>query len=225
MKYLLLFVSVFSFGYSNSQQVLSKIPGKGVTVNAFIPAGYDTIMTVEGDLNKDNIADRVLVLRSLVEDNEELLKSDDDTLPARIVVILFKTMDGYEVKGLSDKLILCKQCGGVMGDPFANAVIKRNVLTISHYGGSSYRWEYDHKFRYQDNDFYLIGKRSIGYSALENCEKLDAMAGTTLEDINYLTGDYIEKKVSEHGCKLLINKKGKKKTEPLIPLSAFSIEN
>ena len=81
-----------------------------------------------------------------------------------------------------------------------------------------------HKFRYQKGDFYLIGQSILSYWDVKNCEKLNDFAGTDYEDINFLTGQYERKKISED-CKLLENKKGKKKVQPLVSLAKFEINN
>ena len=124
----------------------------------------------------------------------------------------------------SEKAILCKDCGGIFGDPFAGIEINKNVLSINHYGGSNWRWGYTHRFRYQENDFFLIGQTSNSYWSVENCDKLNDFAGTKYEDINFITGQYEKKEISED-CKLLENKKGKRKIEQLISLSNFEIDN
>ena len=49
-------------------------------------------------------------------------------------------------------------------------------------------------------------------------------AGTDLKDNNYLTGQYVEKKITEQ-CKVVVNKKGKRPVIPLKKLSDFKIEN
>jgi hypothetical protein len=124
----------------------------------------------------------------------------------------------------SDSAIMCKSCGGIFGEPFAGIAITNGILIVEHYGGSSWRWAYTHKFRYQQNDLYLIGTTTLSYWNVKMCEKLDEFAGTEFKDINLVTGAYEEKKVSEE-CKLLINKRGKQKIEPLKKLSAFNIDN
>ena len=37
-------------------------------------------------------------------------------------------------------MIMCKACGGAMGDPFAGITIKNNAFILEFYGGSSSRW-------------------------------------------------------------------------------------
>lgn len=210
----------------SQSRVLSKIPLTGVSPRLFIPAGYDTLQTAEGDLNKDGIADFAMVLQSDKERDASLDEEgiDVDSLPKRILVVLLKKNDVYQLAAKTDKAILCKYCGGIFGEPFDGIWIDKGILQLHHYGGSAWRWSYTHKFRYQQNNLYLIGETTLSYWNVENCEKLDEFAGTEYMDINYVTGQYEQKKVSAEGCKLLINKKGKKPVKPLKKLSQFSIE-
>ena len=88
-------------------------------------------------------------------------------------------------------------------------MIDKNILIVSHYGGSAWRWSITDKFRFQDNDWYLIGETKNSYWVVERCDKLNGFAGTDYEDVNFVTGDFEIKKISQD-CKLLENKKGKK---------------
>ena len=188
----------------------------------FVPKNYDTLAVVYGDLNKDGTKDCVLALRHKSE-SKEMQEVDVDSMPPRILIVLIGSPTGFTLGATSYKALLCKYCGGIFGDPFAQIKIANNVLEVSHYGGSAWRWAYTHKFRYQNKDWFLIGKTSLSYWNVKHCDKLNDFAGTDNEDINYVTGDYQIKKISEN-CKLLTNKKGKKKIQPLIPLNKFSIE-
>ncbi|MEO8406700.1 MAG: hypothetical protein ABI480_18955 [Chitinophagaceae bacterium] len=225
MKIAILPVVLFITGIVSAQDILSKIPKSGTTINAFIPKGYDTLSTTTGDLNKDGLSDAVLALASAKETNFDPAKDDIDSMPPRLLLILFNTGKGYMLAGKSAGALLCKECGGVFGDPFSSLVIDKNILTINHYGGSSWRWGSHYKFRYQQNDFYLIGRTSYSYWNVERCEKLDDFAGADYKDENLVTGSYEERKISQEGCKLLVNKKGKQTVKPLIKLNDFNIEN
>lgn len=222
-RYIAIVVCIlFSWSAVAQQKVLSKIPVKGSSIAALIPSGYDTLQTSTGDLNKDNVDDLVLVLRPIAEDTVE--PGLDDSLPARLVSIYFKKGEQYELAGRSDGAILCKTCGGVFGDPFALIAIKKGVIVIDHYGGSNWRWAYTNRFRYQDNDFYLIGSTELSYFSAERCKKLNDFAATNLKDINYLTGDYVEKEISLE-CVLKKDKKGKMAKKPLTKMVDFILEN
>jgi hypothetical protein len=229
MKIMFTLISVLIVNVLFSQQtVLSKIPKTGTAIEAFIPEGYDTIATVTGDLNKDKLEDCVMVLKSKKEDVARVIADENapDTVPSipnRLLIVLFKNTSGYTLAAKSESAILCKECGGIFGDPFDAVMIEKGILVIHHYGGSAWRWSNTHKFRWQQNDFYLIGRTTHSYWNVSNCEKLDDFAGTDYKDENLVTGAYEHKKISEE-CKLLVNKKGKQKVNPLKKLSAFSIE-
>lgn len=195
-------------------------------IKSFIPKDYDTLYGgfVKGDLNRDGIEDVVLAIFNKKE-NEDIENNDPDSVPPRLLIILFGNQQGdYTESVTSSGALLCKSCGGVFGDPFSSIEIKNNVLIISHYGGSSDRWSITDKFRYQNNNWYLIGETKYSYSDLTNCEKLKEFASSDYNDENFVTGEFEIKKVSED-CKLLENKKGKKAVQPLITLSNFNIDN
>ncbi len=222
MKYLLLCLFIIANAISFAQsEVLSKIPFSGKDIRSFIPTGYDTIETARGDLNRDGIEDAVLCLKSISEESFEM-----DNEPPRILIVLFKDKKGsYQLAGKSAEVIMCVHCGDIFGDPFEEVSIEKGALRVHHYGGSNWRWGYTHKFRYQQNDFFLIGETKWSYWSAMHCEKLDDFGGTEYMDINYLTGEYKEKKTSADDCKLLVDKKGKRKIKPLERLSKFSLEN
>ena len=213
------FITIISFPQN---KVLSIIPQKGSNIQSFIPAGYDTLLTARGDLNNDKVDDAVIVLRHQKENAENM---DMDSIASRLLVVVFNKGNAYELAVVSDSAILCKDCGGMMGDPFQEVKIEKGLLIISHYGGSAWRWGYTHKFRFQQNEFFLIGRTMIYYWNVEMCDKLNEFAGTEYEDINFVTGSFEKKKVSQEGCKLLLNKKGKMKIQPLVNLNKFSIDN
>lgn len=124
--------------------------GKGQGVD--IPVGPEVIAEVEGDLDKDGIAEKVVVLNT------------NDTTDFGIVreIKLFKQSEKKWTLWRSSKnAILKSEEGGMMGDPFAGIDIKDGILLISHFGGSSWKWSYTDKYRFQNNEFQLIGYSSI----------------------------------------------------------------
>lgn len=183
--------------------------------SSFIPKDYDTLYDgfAKGDLNKDGIDDVVLALGHKAENNETK-NIYEDSIPPRLLVVLFGTNNGFIKSDETSTAILCKNCGGIFGDPFAGVMIEKNMLVITHYGGSAWRWSITDKFRFQNNGLYLIRERKISYWNVKNCDKLNDFAGTDYEDVNFITGEFEIKKISEN-CKLLANKKGKKAISPL----------
>src|SRR5207247_155192 len=52
----------------------------------------------------------------------------------------------------NEKVVLCSQCGGVMGDPFQGVTVGPKTFSVSHYGGSAWRWSNEYKFNYSMRD-------------------------------------------------------------------------
>jgi hypothetical protein len=192
---------------------------------SFLPADYDTLDggIARGDLNKDGMEDLALALYHKQE-KEPSENTDVDNIPARKLLILFGAGEGYVGAIATSKALLCKDCGGIYGDPFAGLEISNHVLTIYHYGGSAWRWSYTHKFQNRSGNFVLIGRTKESFHSGGECEKLNHPTSYEMKDENLITGSYREIKVSED-CKLLKDKKGKQKVQPLISLSKFTIED
>ncbi|WP_417760281.1 hypothetical protein [Shewanella sp.] len=102
-----------------------------------------------GDLDEDNLPEKVVVLDSGV--NGGMGTGRD---------LLIYKMDNDEIWHLwhtSHGQVMESDAGGMMGDPFESLSIVRGAIVISHFGGSRDKWNYTHRYRYQDNDWYLIG--------------------------------------------------------------------
>lgn len=172
---------------------------KGFKIQDFIPVGWGTLSSVEGDLNKDGLLDIAVV----VENNNQ-----------RKFLILLKSEDNsYELSIESDNAILSSDAGGAWGDPFESISINRGSILISHYGGSAERWSSKYRFRLQDGGWYLIG------ATLENYNS-NTLEGT-YKDYNLLTGDMEKVMTDVSGNKSTKKKNIGKKT--LINLKDFKI--
>jgi hypothetical protein len=146
-----------------------------------IPKGYSIIDTTFGDLDNDR-QDELAVAFNTKVDNEY------ESVP-RELVIFKKNNSKWVVWKKSKKALFESLDGGMMGDPFENIDIKKGVLEISHYGGSSWKWGHIDKYRYLNGDFYLVG-----YSSIEGklCEYWQTV------DFNLSTGKIIVKKEYEN---------------------------
>lgn len=134
--------------------------------NYFDERGVEVIGQYDGDLNADGMDDRILVLAN---ENESNSKEGDDAYYRRIIVLLGVKTGGFKKVAESKKIVLCKSCGGMMGDPFTNVEISPPFFTISHYGGSAWRWSQDITFKYnkKNNEIYLD---KISYSTFHASE-------------------------------------------------------
>ncbi|RYE24524.1 MAG: hypothetical protein EOP51_07070 [Sphingobacteriales bacterium] len=217
-KLCLLVVVVLSAVASKAQkEVLLQVPVTGNRALDFVPKGYDTLGTAVGDLNKDGKSDMVIAVFNVKKEE----KPGEDEVP-RILIVAFNTGSGYRTVFKGDNLLLCKQCGGMFGDPYAGVYIDKGVLSISHYGGSSWRWSIDQKFRFQNNDFYLIGRTDQTLQVNAACaENVDEGPGR-YEDVNLVTGKRIYKEISDD-CKVVADKTEKIKVKPLVKMADTKI--
>lgn len=203
----------------SAQQALLNIPVSGKKAIDFIPAAYKIKDSLSGDLNKDGIKDLVLVLN---HQNEDTFQMDEE--PKRLLLILFRNKSGFRLAGKSSEVLMCVHCGGMYGDPYENVDISKGVISILHYGGSSWRWTETRKFRYQQNGFFLIGSTSNLFWNVQDCDGNGiGEAGKQYRDINYLTGDEVIIEKTEE-CKLVKNIKQKQPKKPLVKLEAFKYE-
>lgn len=133
-----------------------KIKAVGKSLNDFIPKNWKLINKAEGDLNKDRLKDIAAVIEYTVEhrqnDNEERFGQP------RILFIVFKNSDGtYKLSVQSSTVIMRADEGGIFGDPFVGIKYSRGSIVISSYGGSSWRWGFSSRYRFQKDGWYLIG--------------------------------------------------------------------
>jgi len=57
----------------------------------------------------------------------------------------------------AEDVILSTEHGGTMGDPLKGVSIENGTIVVRHFGGSRQKWSYVHRFRWQNDDFQLIG--------------------------------------------------------------------
>jgi len=98
----------------------------------FQPKGSTINETVDGDLDGDKIPEKVIVYN---------IKSNDDSEDTREIQILKKINNKWTVLEKSQNAIMGSKDGGMMGDPYMSTTINKGILNISHYGGSSWKWE------------------------------------------------------------------------------------
>ncbi|EKD42092.1 MAG: hypothetical protein ACD_73C00333G0003 [uncultured bacterium] len=152
---------------------LPTIPSAGKTTASFIPKDWKLKQKVTGDLNKDGLSDAALLL-------DAPLNAQGEGGP-RILVILFADPNGFKLSTADDTLEICATCGGMLGDPLQKFAIERGALVIDVYGGSRDRWGYTFRFRWQNNDWYLIGLTQLTADNLE-------LTSQTI-DANWSTGN------------------------------------
>jgi hypothetical protein len=86
-----------------------------------------------GDLNMDRITDKIMIYKSPNEVSEGESKRP-------LEIFLGKADGTFELVERNDNVVLCYACGGVFGDPYEDVSIENGSFTVSHYGGSNWRW-------------------------------------------------------------------------------------
>lgn len=144
------------------------ISNSGNTIQDFVPKEWKIYEQVEGDLNKDKKADVVLIIENTNPDNifqnESLGSSIINTNP-RYLLVLFKTEKGYELKELNKTFIPTEgdMESTCLADPMMDGGIGiKNgsiVLALNYWMscGSWYTGTNTYTFRFQKNEFELIG--------------------------------------------------------------------
>ena len=126
-----------------------------------------------GNLNRDDQDDIVIILeeenRTLTADLTEGADGGAGAGGApqdkyelnekkRPVMLLTRNRNGeLKFARRNDNIVLCTDCGGVMGDPYTGIAIKNGYFSIEHYGGSNWRWTRIMTFKYseQTKEWYL----------------------------------------------------------------------
>lgn len=156
----------------------------------FVPQGWEILETATGDLNRDGKVDAALIIQQNNPNNiknHEGLGSDRLNLNPRKLLVLFKTAQGnqlmtenYSLPTENDEESPC------LADPLEEGgmTIAKGLLKISlHYWlscGSWYVTNNTFTFRYENNDFRLIGFDSNDFHR--------ASGDITEKSINFSTG-------------------------------------
>ncbi|WP_370896001.1 hypothetical protein [Chryseobacterium gossypii] len=117
----------------------------------FQPEGSKVIEIADGDLDGDQIPEKVIIYNT---------KDTTDLGNIREIQILKKVNGKWTMLEKSRKAILESNGGGMMGDPYAYTKIEKGILIIAQSGGSSWKWGYTDKYRFQNGHFELIGYTS-----------------------------------------------------------------
>ena len=149
----LFFILLFSFNCILSAQTIDS-----TKFSEFILPQYSILDSASADFNEDNNRDYVLVLKSIYEeDSAEIMRP--------LLLLMGKEDGSFLLKGRNDSVVLCKDCGGVWGDPFEGIETSGASFSIIHYGGSRYRWSRVTTFAFDKNlnDFFLNNDTGTNY--------------------------------------------------------------
>lgn len=155
------------------------------------------IMEVVGDLNKDNLQDKVIVTQDTLSEKA----------PYRLQVFFKEPNGQFKLIVTSAKIIEPQYPDGRdgyrTGNGFSDVTIRNGVLSVNF---ELLRGHFEHKFRFQNGNFELIGFSEV-YS--------DGHGVMTTTDFNLSTGIRIEKSERYDTDKILSNTKKKILIRPL----------
>jgi len=152
---------VMCFAYTvcgqNNRPAISKAVNDSVvsSLSQFIPKGYSILDTTLGDLNLDKYPDMIMVLYKDGEETTSDVVEHPEKRP--LLILIGQAGHSYRLVARNDNAVYCFDCGGMMGDPFTEVVIKKGYFTVEHYGGSAWRWARNITFKYSpaNNHWYL----------------------------------------------------------------------
>ena len=163
------------------------LPDNGETLENIIPDNWKLLDSTSGDLNQDGISDLVFAIQKTDRNNIELndgLGTDTIGLNPRILAIYFgNNSGGFNKKLVSEHFIILRD-SPTMDEPFEGFNInKKGILEINYrfwYSAGSWSMSnHKYKFRFQNNEFALIG--------YDSNEAHRASGETTDYSINFLT--------------------------------------
>jgi hypothetical protein len=137
--------------------------GLPAEIEQFILKGHQLLDFVTGDLNGDKRPDAILILKIAGEDT---LQREDDTYPKRPMLLLVRQHNGaLKLAARNDTVVMCRQCGGIFGDPYESVSIEKAAFSINFYGGSAWRWSHEYSFRYNPlkKDWFIYRESQTSY--------------------------------------------------------------
>jgi hypothetical protein len=135
-------------------------------VKRFVVEGKIPIALESGDLNADGRKDFILVVSDVVPDNAPY---EEGAGERSVMILVRESNGGLTLAGRNDLVAMCKNCGGVFGDPFAGVSIRGTRFTVSNYGGSNSRWSYEYTFDYsrRDRNWQVVRVEESTFHALD----------------------------------------------------------
>lgn len=176
MKYLTVLLLLLAQAGAGSRQSeyhfnrqASKVAGSRIQANDSIPLpippGHFILDSASADLNNDGYTD-LLVIAAI--HGEDTLSSPD--LIKRPLILFLRDKHGRLKPALqNENAILCAQCGGVYGDPYAGMELRTGRVVLSMYGGSNWRWSIENVFVYSASlqTWYLAEQTEESFNVME----------------------------------------------------------
>ena len=167
---------MFSFCETYSQIDNFKFPQIeliGKSFQDFVPTNWKIKDSISGDFNKDTLQDIILIVESnkTIVTNKNECFSTEPFYP-KMIIICFRKKDGTFYLSRTANKLFGKCNWGIQGeDPYEKTLKRRNTFGVKFLTGGTTRNYLTYYFRFQDNDWYLIGSESYQYWANHTEEK------------------------------------------------------
>jgi hypothetical protein len=164
---------------ANAQTEAVKIP---VEVKPFVENETKPIALESADLNGDGLKDYILVLERAHPTEKDEYDYPKNQRP--LLILVRGTDDKLTEAKRNEVVVMCSECGGMMGDPFMGVTVGRNTFTVNHYGGSAWRWTSDYKFNYSriDRTWQLVRIEKTSFHAADPIRTLKRKIMTPPKD-------------------------------------------
>ena len=155
---------------------------------------FKMIIEEIGDLDNDGIDEKIVIYEINEVTNYRKLRE----------LWIFKNENGKWINWIkTNDAILASNEGGPMGDPLEGIEIENNLLRIHFYGGSNWKWTYTDTYKFQNNQFELIGYTHTNFKLCDDWDSLD---------FNLSTGKIVLKNGFEN-CEKKVQKRHTEETE------------
>jgi hypothetical protein len=148
---LIVFLAIGTNAFGQSKARIAKFPTE------FVPAGYVVFEKIQGDLNGDNQADYVFIIKGT--DKGQFVKDEhrgELDRNRRGIIVALGSPNGYAL-ALENRECFSSENedGGVYYAPELDVSIAKGNLRVHYAHGRYGYWTYS--FRYRNSDFELIG--------------------------------------------------------------------
>lgn len=114
-------------------------------LRALVPDGHEVLAWRQADLDRDGRPDLVFILQRT---GSVPFDGDRGDAPRAMVVALADSRGRLRVVAHNDGIVRCQNCGGTWPEPFDELLAHRGGFTLSHYGGSRWRWSESWRFEF-----------------------------------------------------------------------------
>ncbi|NOT62511.1 MAG: hypothetical protein HOP19_20080 [Acidobacteria bacterium] len=211
---------------SYAQLKPERLPAQAEKLSGFVPTGWQIEHQLEGDLNKDAVADAVLVLVETMPVNADKENLKDNLAERqRALLALLKTADGkWSRAGVATKLLLCTRCGGAffgVNETPVQVEIRNGVIVAHQEYGSRNLTNQTWRLRYDatTKQFGLIGLDITDF---------DRNTGLSMqESSNFLVGikTITKTQMNEKGDEKILSSTRKTIAKTLKPMEAINVED